>query len=147
MGETDRGSIEFIQGGLSTFAADPPQLSLVCHFLVCNRYETVPSADTSEILPNISCSGSLNSSPDIKKYQTLRDGLSPFGNGGGELAPRIPSCSSTLYFSELSSSRNAAAFPGCSSEDNGRCAVTEIRQLPSAGNVFVCVRGTRRMRR
>lgn len=43
----------------------------------------------------------------------------------------IPSCSSSVSFSELSSSKNAAAFPGCLCEDNGRCAMTEVRQLPS----------------
>lgn len=34
---------------------------------------------------------------------------------------------------------NAAAFLGFLCEDNGRCAMTEIRQLPPDGNVSVCV--------
>lgn len=51
-------------------------------------------------------------------------------------ACQVPSSSSTQYFSEVNSWRNAAAFPWCFSRRV--CAVTEIRQLSPDGTWWEC---------
>lgn len=47
-GEIDRESTAFTQRDLLTFLTDPAQLSLLCHLLVCNHYQTVCSPDTNK---------------------------------------------------------------------------------------------------
>ena len=68
-------STEFTQGALLTFLTDPAQLSLVCHFLVCNHDEAAPSPDTNKN----SLQHLLLSEPELvskhQKYPQLKTGF------------------------------------------------------------------------
>lgn len=87
MGETDSESTEFTREPLLTFPTDLIQLSLECHLLVCNHYQTVPSPDTNK---KLSLSSPAHSALDClqtedkSKIPTATDsqrGASSFGNG------------------------------------------------------------------
>lgn len=131
-------SIEFTQGALLTFLTDPvSHPNYVSSRSVITMKLCPPQLTPIKTLSNTSSSVSLSSSLNIKNTHNTHSHRWAFlfWKQQGR-ACRVPSSSSTQYFSEVNSWRNAAAFPWRFSRRV--CAVTEIRQLSPDGTWWEC---------